>query len=231
MAEHDWAAELDAEYARRVADWSDIQEQMPLLRNAALRYVKPAIAEFGVRTGQSTAALLAGAAASGGHVWSVDCGMVAVPYWWFETRMWSFRSDDDMSDATAAWLPPELDILFIDTSHAYEHTLAELRRYVPRVRPGGTVFCHDVELARDDESMLDPVTGDAWLAEAADGPQYPVAAALDVFCAETGLSWVRQEGQPASHGEPFYGLGTIMIPRRVFPDCLVSGEQVIQAVL
>ena len=37
-------------------------------------------------------------------------------------------------------------MLFIDTSHAYEHTLAELRKFVPLVAPGGTVLLHDTRL-------------------------------------------------------------------------------------
>ena len=68
---------------------------------------------------------------------------------WEGTGLWSFLAADDMSDEAAAWLPGELDILFIDSSHLYDHTLAELRKYVPRVRPGGLVLCHDTWLRWD----------------------------------------------------------------------------------
>lgn len=195
-------------YQERMVQWSDIQEQMPLLRDVARSYKKPVIAELGTRTGQSTSALLAGASASGGHVWSVDLDRVRVPPWWENSGLWSFLVADDMSDEAAAWLPDELDILFIDTSHLYDHTLGELRLYVPRVRPGGTVLMHDVELTR--EQMLAP--GYMELG-ARGGPQYPVAAALDTFCAEIGLNWTRQTERPApAYDHPFYGLGTIIIP-------------------
>lgn len=217
---HDW---LKADYAVRLAAWSDIREQMPLLYDAACGCTQPVIAELGTRTGNSTAALLAGAAASGGHVWSVDNGPVTVPSWWHECGLWSFLAADDMSDEAAAWLPAELDVLFIDTSHLYDHTLAELRRYVPRIRPGGTVLCHDTELTRDGrplqadfpEEAEGGVMGADWVRMASSGPEYPVAAALDTYCAETGLAWERQPGRPArAEGKPFYGLGTIRIPVR-----------------
>ena len=208
-----WPARLEAEYLARMAYWSDIRPQMPLLRDAARRCDRPAIAELGTRDGQSTAALLTGAAVTGGHVWSVDSGPVEVPDWWRDTGFWSFLAADDLGERAARWLPARLDILFIDTSHLYGHTLAELRAYAPRVRSGGMVLCHDTELRRDAGVMTSKVTGDAWLRAAADGPEYPVAAALDAYCAEAGLAWERQE-VPAVviSDEPFYGLGTILVP-------------------
>lgn len=226
--------ELEDGYAKRLAAWSDIQEQAPLLRDAARRYARPVIAELGTRTGESTSALLAGASASGGHVWSVDPGfwnigsgprpepVQGVARWaperaayvpddactaaWKDSGLWSFLPADDMSDEAAAWVPAELDILFIDTSHLYDHTLAELRRFVPRVRPGGMVLMHDTELVIQQMTAYGEPGAEG-------GPEYPVAAALDTYCAETGLTWTRQAERPApAAGKPFYGLGTITIP-------------------
>lgn len=197
------------EYASRLETWSDMREQMPLLYDAARGYTRPVIAELGTRTGQSTIALLAGAAVSGGHVWSVDSGLVTVPDWWITTGLWSFLAADDLSEDAARWLPAELDILFIDTIHTYWHTLDELHWYVPRVRPGGLVLCHDVELRRDNDEAM----GIEWVRATAAGPEYPVAAALDAYCAEAGLTWTRQSDRPdPAPGVPFYGLGTITIP-------------------
>ena len=216
----EWRLKLEEEYQSRLACWSDIQEQMPLLYSAARVRARPVICELGCRTGNSTIALLAGAAVTGGHVWSVDPGLVTVPGWWQVSGLWSLLAADDMSDEAAEWVPAELDILFTDTSHTYEHTLAELRRYVPRVRPGGTVLVHDPELTRtgdprpqDYKDVFGGVMGGDWVNAAADGPEYPVAAALDTYCAETGLTWQRQVDRPApAPGMPFYGLGSIAIP-------------------
>jgi predicted O-methyltransferase YrrM len=201
--------QLEEGYAARLAAWSDIQEQMPLLRAAARRYARPVIAELGTRTGESTSALLAGASASGGHVWSVDPGPSTAE--WAGSPLWSFLGASDMSSEAAAWLPAGLDILFIDTSHLYDHTLAELRRYVPRVRPGGMVICHDTELTIG--QMADYGEPGASDAARAGSPRCPVAAALGQFCSETGLAWEAQGDRPApAPGKPFFGMGTITIP-------------------
>jgi predicted O-methyltransferase YrrM len=211
---------LQSYYAEQLASWSDIREQMPLLYEAAAGYEHAAVAELGTRTGLSTSALLAGASLRGGHVWSVDCGPVTVPDWWASTGTWSFLAADDLSGEALAWVPAQLDVLFIDTSHLYDHTLAELRAYAPRVRPGGIVMCHDTELRRDAAVMRRFDRDEWWLDEAAGGPEFPVAAALDTYCAEAGLQWVRQgrRPEPAVEGEPFYGLGAF-----------VSGAQAPQA--
>jgi cephalosporin hydroxylase len=37
-------------------------------------------------------------------------------------------------------------VLFIDTSHCYQHTLDELTVYGPRVRHGGVILLHDTDL-------------------------------------------------------------------------------------
>lgn len=42
-----------------------------------------------------------------------------------------------------AQLPPSIDLLFIDTSHAYEPTLAEIAAYLPRLSPSGLIVLHD----------------------------------------------------------------------------------------
>jgi len=77
-------------------------------------------------------------------------------------------------------------------------------------RPGGVVLCHDVELTIG--QMI--AYGEPGAANDADGPERPVAAALDVYCKETGLSWTRQArpGSPPNPDRTFFGLGTIEIP-------------------
>lgn len=199
--------QLEEGYRARLAVWSDIQEQMPLLRQAARSYTAPVIAELGTRTGESTSAFLAGAAASGGHVWSVDIGPSTNE--WAAYGMWDFLSADDMSDEAAQFVPDELDILFIDTSHRYEHTLAELRRFGQRVRPGGLILMHDVELTIG--QMI--AYGEPGAHEDVLGPEYPVAEAISVYCKERGLKWTSQTDRPApAEGRPFFGLGIIPIP-------------------
>jgi cephalosporin hydroxylase len=140
----------------------------------------------------STAAFLAGAEKVDGHVWSVDIAPPGVPPWWAETGRWTLTVGDDIDPAVADAQPVEVDVLFIDTSHTFDQTLAELRLYVPRVRAGGRVLLHDTELDGPDRGYIRPGGTDV---------QFPVARALDAFCQEAGLSWQNTPGS--------YGLGTI----------------------
>jgi predicted O-methyltransferase YrrM len=42
-----------------------------------------------------------------------------------------------------AALPPQADLIFLDTSHAYPDTLEEVLAYAPRLAPGGCLVMHD----------------------------------------------------------------------------------------
>jgi predicted O-methyltransferase YrrM len=173
------------EYQSNLSVWSDIQYALPRLHDTALRYPHVAVLELGTRSGVSTTAFLAAAEQAGGHVWSVDTDGSLIPGWWHESSLWTFICGDDL----LVELPDcQFNVVLIDTSHRYEHTLAELRRFIPLVTPGGAVFLHDTTLP----GVFDDTT------------VYPVAKALDEFCAETGLTWIEHGGQ--------YGLGEIAIP-------------------
>lgn len=169
---------LQDEYAGRCRKGSDIRDHMPYLYGAACRFNGVRVLELGVREGNSTAALLAAAETMRGHVWSVDILEPSVPDA-FRCDLWTLTVADDIG--SEAEQPRDIDVLFIDTSHHYGHTLAELRAYVPHVRHGGVVLCHDTELE------------DPYQAPAGD-PPFPVARALDAYCAETGRVWINRPG-------------------------------------
>lgn len=177
------------DYAARLAKWSDIEAHLPFLHEAASR--SRSILELGVRGGVSTSALLAGLEQSGrGHLWSVDTRKPCIPLWWHGSGAWTLTIGDDLDPRVAKAQPEKIDMLFIDTDHFYEHTLAELRLYVPRVNAGGMVCCHDTEL------LALPGCPKGYVA-------FSVAKALEAFCAETGLKWTNRTGS--------YGLGVIRI--------------------
>jgi beta-1,4-mannosyl-glycoprotein beta-1,4-N-acetylglucosaminyltransferase len=180
---------LQAEYEARRSVRSDIVDHLPTLYETVCRYPGARVLELGVRSGTSTSALLAAVDAVDGHLWSMDVIPPQVPAWWADTARWTLTIGDDLGQDVMNAAPAEVDVLFVDTSHAYEHTLAELRTYVPRVRAGGVVMCHDTELEVP--------------AGVGASPPFPVAKALDTFCAETGRSWVNRPG--------CYGLGVIEI--------------------
>lgn len=177
-------------YLDRLSRWSDIQEYLPYLFERACSYGNVRVLELGARRGNSTLAFLAAAEKTDGHVTSADIvnvirdprGMLP----WSRSRRWTFVHGDDMDERVQSRLPGEVDVLFLDTSHEYEHTLAELDAYMPRVARGGVALFHDTRL----------------LGYTCPRPDYPaVRLALDDYCEREGISWQEIPGN--------YGLGVI----------------------
>lgn len=177
------------DYEIRCAGSSDIVGHLPYLWERALQ-ASVAI-ELGVRSGESTAALLAALEASGGHLWSVDIDPPQVPAEWHDSPAWSVIQGDDIDPVVIDQCPAEIDLLFIDTSHRYGHTFTELAVYGPRVRPGGVILLHDtdLEVAPGSVSM--------------DDREFPVRRAVVDWCATVGLT-------PEFRGG-WHGLGVIEV--------------------
>lgn len=169
-------------YAKVAATRSDIQEHLG--KFVALALKSETVIELGTRGGVSTVAWLYGLEGHG-HLWSVDIS--APPKLSYDN--WTFVRGDDCSPDVLDQLPSEADVVFIDTSHAYEHTLRELDLYVPRVKPGGRVLLHDTELEAPDGF--------------ADGPPFPVKKAVEEFCTAHGLDWTNHPH--------CWGLGEVVI--------------------
>lgn len=176
------------EYVVRCREWSDIVDHLPRL-HAEASTGDALVIELGVRSGNSTAAFLAAVTEHGGHVWSVDVHPPQVPPEWHALDEWTVLIGDDL--AIAHLLPPEVDVLFIDTSHAYRQTANELLTYVQNVKPGGVVLLHDTELERPE-------------AGGPDDPPFPVRRAVDEFCDLYGMTPEYVAG--------CNGLGVIRIP-------------------
>jgi len=179
-------------YLDRLSKWSDIQEYLPFLHETAKSYKKVRVLELGARKGNSTLAFLAAAEATDGHVTSGDIDNIAMHkdgmFPWRKNPRWTFIHGHDMDPAVQAQLPDEVDVFFLDTSHEYGHTLAELRAYMPRVASGGIALFHDTNKS-----------GWGGNPPLKDVPE--VAQALDAYCEETGLSWENLPGE--------FGLGVI----------------------
>ena len=105
-----------------------------------------------------------------------------------DAEHWTFLRGNDLSPDIVSQLP-EADIVFIDTSHAFDQTLAELNVYQHKVRPGGVILLHDTELARP---------------EGVRGRPFPVKRAIEQFCSEELFTW--------SNRPECFGLGRIEIP-------------------
>ena len=177
------------EYQRRCNNGGDIHAHLPTLYKYAQKAEQ--VIELGVRGGDSTMAFLAALTGNGGHLWSCDVQAPKLINAWQEQAgdAWTFELGDDIERASVA--PRDVDVLFIDTSHTYAQTQAELELYADHVRPGGVILMHDTEL----KSPADSPASD---------PPFPVRVAAEEFCEERGWKLKLIKG--------CNGLGIIEVP-------------------
>jgi hypothetical protein len=121
---------------------SDIRDHLPRMRREA----QGSVLELGVRSGNSTAALLAGVEDRGGTVWSIDVD-ADCQYVFAGHPQWRFVLADsrDARTIVAHGLPAELDVLFVDTIHTYAQVRDELEVWGDCVRSGGLILVHDTD--------------------------------------------------------------------------------------
>ena len=120
-------------------------EEVMILYNSAKAINARTIVELGVEDGTSTRALLTACYELNAHLWSVDIAPCVQTRRRIEdlflSRFWTFTQQDDL-EFVKKWNKP-IDLLFIDTSHQYEHTKEELLQYSRFVVKGGRIFLHD----------------------------------------------------------------------------------------
>ena len=154
---------------------SDISEHLQYMRDLCVELDAKVVVELGVRGGVSTAAFLDAMEHTGGMVWSCDIAPPQVHDVIAEHGQWEFMWGDDLELADEA---PECDVLLIDTSHHYEHTVAELAAYAPKVRR--VILLHDTQLERPAGAPVEP--------------RFPVRqAALEFHTGNPGWDWYEFE--------------------------------------
>lgn len=121
-------------------EWVDCAPHYPTLISLA-RQAK-VVVELGVRGGVSTWALLDGLP-DDGHLYSVDIIDCVVPPRVSGDPRWTFIVGDDLDAKVQRKLPDEADLVFIDTSHTYEQTVAELAYFHKRT---DKIALHDYAL-------------------------------------------------------------------------------------
>jgi predicted O-methyltransferase YrrM len=176
---------LREEYERLCITPSDIFEHLPTFVAMVDELDAKQVIELGTRTGVSTVAFLH-ALDGRGHLISVD----------IDERPdigdhdhWTFIQGNDLDSEIVTQLP-QADIVFIDTSHAYDQTYNELNLYRWFVRPGGVILCHDTMLQRPADA---PSTD----------PAFPVRKAIERFCREQHYQWFNYPN--------CFGLGVIQL--------------------
>lgn len=119
----------------------DIGEHLYYIHRLATSINAQTIVELGPSRGISTTALLTAVEETGGIVWSCDVIDPGVFPEVANHPQWTHVLANDLDVVDQC--PRPIDLLFIDSEHTYDQTVAEMRAYVPLVRSGGYVVMHD----------------------------------------------------------------------------------------
>ena len=129
--------------ATDLRQWAADQVDMAPHIDTLTKYARESltVVEFGVRGAVSTWAILTGLPPEG-RLWSVEInGNHNMPLAVTSDPRWTFIIGDDLDPKVQAQLPNPVDWVFIDTTHEYEQTVAELA-YVLTLSPKAIVM-HD----------------------------------------------------------------------------------------
>jgi cephalosporin hydroxylase len=128
------------------ANPSDINEHLELMFVDAILSRPALIVELGVRAGTSTFVFERVAAMCGSDVVSVDLDDCSRP----TNIRCHFHKGDDVQFADQFQdfcarrnIVPAIDLLFIDTSHYYDHTVQEIKAWFPLLSSRAKVMFHD----------------------------------------------------------------------------------------
>jgi len=131
---------------------TDISDHLPTLFAETLTMHPRLIVELGVRGGDSTFVLERAARLCQARLISVDIADCAKVTSWPD---WLFVQSDDVAFAkefprycAERGLAPRIDVLFIDTSHLYDHTVQELACWLPFLAEHAKVLFHDTNQRR-----------------------------------------------------------------------------------
>ncbi len=144
--------ELNEIYERMKLD-TDISDHLPFLFAVGVRQQPRLMVELGVRGGDSTFVLERVARLCNSPLISVDIDDCSSVTNW---DGWRFNQCDDVLFAarfgeycTSEGLPSsEIDFLFLDTSHLYDHTVQELAAWMPLLSERGCLVLHDTNQHR-----------------------------------------------------------------------------------
>ncbi|WP_123538214.1 class I SAM-dependent methyltransferase [Halosimplex salinum] len=132
---------------RRARKTTDISDHLDRLFVEALQASPDTIVELGVRDGESTFVFERVARLADADVVSVD---VDETTYTTDYDRWQFVQSDDVAFAAdfEEWsadhgVDPAIDVLFVDTSHRYDHTVAEIEAWFPHLAEDGVVLFHD----------------------------------------------------------------------------------------
>jgi cephalosporin hydroxylase len=144
---------------------TDISDHLETLFVECLNIESKLIVELGVGDGESTFVLERVANLWGAKLVSVDivdCQKVST----FKDRIFIKKDDIAFAAEFPGWcrernIVPVIDVLFIDTSHLYDHTVAEIKAWFPYLALRTKVFFHDTNMS-EVFVRKDGSTGKGW---------------------------------------------------------------------
>jgi len=144
---------------------SDISDHLETIFTESLAVNPKLIVELGVRGGESTYVFQRVAKICGSKLVSVDiedCEEVITG----DVSEFVKADDIEFAGRFAEWCgarghAPVIDVLFVDTSHLYEHTLDELNHWLPFLAPRSKAIFHDSNL-RPVYARRDGTLGETW---------------------------------------------------------------------
>ncbi len=143
---------------------SDIAEHLSTLYNICLAKMPKSVLELGTRGGESTRVLVEYCEKFGVLGRSID--LEPSPNW-LPAKKWSHFVGDDIVIGKSVLRDKKwpdgiefnpVDLIFLDSSHEYLHTLEELMLYWPLIAEGGVLVLHDTNLT---EQVTRKLSGEA----------------------------------------------------------------------
>jgi len=194
------AASLEERYARAIHEESDINEHLPTLRQYASEC--SSVAEFGVRTGLSSWALLKGLVTARDLHGAKDVRLLSVDLKYnpsiFDIWECAFANHVPYRFVEQSDLDTRLehlggvDMLFIDTWHVYAQLKRELETHAPHVRK--YIVLHDTEVDREHGETIRNGWNSARQSECTGFPvdetERGMGAAIEEFLDGVGADWI-----------------------------------------
>lgn len=144
---------------------SDISDHLPTIFSESLRCKPEMIVELGVRRGSSTFAFEHVARLCDSILLSVDIDdcteLSTYPKWYFVQADDMIFADQFRQWCASHSAPDSIDVLFIDTSHTYEHTKGEIATWFKYLSDHGLVIFHDTNM-NEVYRRLDGTIGHGW---------------------------------------------------------------------
>lgn len=148
---------VEGQYEAMVHQWTDVVNHLPRMVDLVVNLGAQHVLELGTRDGVSTRAWLMGLSVTGGRLTTVD--LLPAPPLESGQVPWTHIVGSDMDPDVVERLREAgpYSVVFIDTSHEFQHTMDEIATYWPMVAEGGCMCFHDLYLDETGGTKPGPV--------------------------------------------------------------------------